>query len=207
MIQAAERYFEFEKLGTNWRTEILAGATTFAAMAYIAVHAGVGQGLWLAVGFALVTASWVWTFPERKGEALRDHMKARAKDLGLKNVRINNAGCLDRCELGPTLVIYPEGVWYSVPTREDIDEVLQKHLVEGGRVERLMLRTDGHSPPRFRVAGVIANMPEFSSAFSCPAGRPLLSESRRANIALLENNARFAAQIARALARRMTNGE
>jgi len=73
-------------------------------------------------------------------------MKARAKDLGLKNVRINNAGCLDRCELGPTLVIYPEGVWYSVPTREDIDEVLQKHLVEGGRVERLMLRTADKLP-------------------------------------------------------------
>lgn len=43
------------------------------AMAYIAVHAGVGQGLMLAAGFALVTASWVWTFPERRGEALRDH--------------------------------------------------------------------------------------------------------------------------------------
>ena len=48
--------------------------------------------------------------------------------------------------------------------------------------ERLQLRTDGHSPPRFRVAGVIANLPEFSSAYSCSAGKPLLSESDRANI-------------------------
>ncbi len=83
---------------------------------------------------------------EKDGEALRDHMKSKAKDLGLKNVRINSAGCLDRCELGPTLVIYPEGVWYSVPTRADIDEVLQTHLVEGGRVERLMLKTADKLP-------------------------------------------------------------
>jgi len=83
---------------------------------------------------------------ERGGEALRDYMKSKAKALGLKNVRINSAGCLDRCELGPTMVIYPEGVWYSVSTREEIDEVLEKHLVEGGRVERLMLQTKDKLP-------------------------------------------------------------
>ena len=76
------------------------------------------------------------------GQALRDHMKNRAKALGLKNVRINTAGCLDRCELGPTLVIYPEGIWYRVPTKEDVDEVLDTHLVKGGRVERLMLKPE-----------------------------------------------------------------
>jgi (2Fe-2S) ferredoxin len=83
---------------------------------------------------------------ERGGEALRDYMKGKAKALGLNNVRINSAGCLDRCELGPTMVIYPEGVWYSVSTREEIDEVLEKHLVEGGRVERLMLQTADKLP-------------------------------------------------------------
>jgi len=83
---------------------------------------------------------------ERDGEALRDHMKSRAKDLGLKNVRINSAGCLDRCELGPTLVIYPEGVWYSVPTKADIDEVLETHMVKGLRVERLILQTKDKLP-------------------------------------------------------------
>jgi (2Fe-2S) ferredoxin len=77
---------------------------------------------------------------EKGSEALRDYMKAKARELGLKNVRVNNAGCLDRCELGPSVVIYPEGIWYSCATREDIDEVLQKHLVEGARVERLMLQ-------------------------------------------------------------------
>jgi len=72
-------------------------------------------------------------------EALRDYMKARAKELGLKGIRVNQAGCLDRCEFGPTVVIYPEGVWYQVRSREDVDEVLTAHLVEGGRSRRLML--------------------------------------------------------------------
>lgn len=73
------------------------------------------------------------------GEQLRDYMKARAKELGLEGVRINSAGCLDRCELGATIVIYPEGVWYTLQSREDVDAVLETHLRQGGRVERLML--------------------------------------------------------------------
>ncbi|GLR79246.1 (2Fe-2S) ferredoxin domain-containing protein [Azospirillum oryzae] len=73
-------------------------------------------------------------------EKLRDYMKARARELGFDGkVRINSAGCLDRCELGPTLVIYPEGVWYTYHSTGDVDEILQTHLVEGRRVERLML--------------------------------------------------------------------
>lgn len=75
----------------------------------------------------------------RGSEGLRDYMKARAKELGLKGVRVNMAGCLDRCEFGPTMVIYPEGVWYRAGTREEVDEILQAHLVEGRRAERLML--------------------------------------------------------------------
>jgi len=75
-------------------------------------------------------------------ESLRDYLKARAKELGLKDVRVNSAGCLDRCGLGPVLVIYPEGVWYAFRTHDDIDEILTTHLADGGRVERLMLRPD-----------------------------------------------------------------
>ncbi|MEN2977300.1 (2Fe-2S) ferredoxin domain-containing protein [Tistrella bauzanensis] len=71
---------------------------------------------------------------------LRNYMKARAKELGIPSARVNNAGCLDRCELGPTLVIYPEGVWYGYRTTEDIDEILTVHIAGGGRVERLMLK-------------------------------------------------------------------
>jgi (2Fe-2S) ferredoxin len=84
---------------------------------------------------------------------LRDYLKDRAKEAGLKGVRINNAGCLDRCDLGPVLVIYPEGVWYGFETREDIDEILDTHLVKGGRVERLMLRPeDRQRAPRSQVS-------------------------------------------------------
>jgi (2Fe-2S) ferredoxin len=83
---------------------------------------------------------------DKGSEDLRDYMKNRAKELGLKKVRINASGCLDRCELGPTVVIYPEGIWYAVKNKEDIDEVLQTHLVEGGRVERLMLQPTDRLP-------------------------------------------------------------
>ena len=72
-------------------------------------------------------------------EALRDYMKVRAKELGLPRVRINMAGCLDRCESGPCVVIYPEGVWYSVKTRADVDAVLERHVRDGGRVPELLL--------------------------------------------------------------------
>jgi (2Fe-2S) ferredoxin len=82
----------------------------------------------------------------RGAEPLRNYMKARANELGITGVRINSAGCLDRCELGPTVVIYPEGVWYTVHTRDDVDEILQTHLIEGGRVERLMLFPDQTEP-------------------------------------------------------------
>jgi (2Fe-2S) ferredoxin len=75
-------------------------------------------------------------------EKLRDYMKVRAKELGLSDSRINSAGCLDRCELGPCMVVYPEGVWYSYRTREDIDEILASHLVEGKPVARLRLHPD-----------------------------------------------------------------
>jgi (2Fe-2S) ferredoxin len=74
-------------------------------------------------------------------------MKARAKELGLEpKIRINSAGCLERCELGPAMVIYPEGIWYTYQTKEDIDEILQTHVVGGGRVERLMLQPDETEP-------------------------------------------------------------
>ena len=83
---------------------------------------------------------------ERGSEKLRDYMKARAKELGLADVRVNMAGCLDRCEFGPTMVIYPEGVWYSPRTNADIDEILAAHLQRGGRVARLMLTEKDVAP-------------------------------------------------------------
>jgi (2Fe-2S) ferredoxin len=76
---------------------------------------------------------------QKGAEALRNHLKSRAKELGLKGARINAAGCLDRCELGPTMVIYPEGVWYRYETEQDLEEILRVHIAAGGRVERLLL--------------------------------------------------------------------
>ena len=52
---------------------------------------------------------------------LRAYMKDRAKELNIPDIRVNNAGCLERCELGPNLVIYPEGIWYQFQTRDDVD--------------------------------------------------------------------------------------
>ncbi len=76
----------------------------------------------------------------RGSERLRDYMKARAKELGLgQRVRVNAAACLDRCELGPCLVVYPEGVCYRIGSTADVDAVLQRHLTEGGRAAELML--------------------------------------------------------------------
>ena len=72
-------------------------------------------------------------------EALRDYMKACAKKLGLVSMRVNGTGCLDRCELGLCIVIDPEGVWYRVRTRADIDRVLETHLVAGRRALELLL--------------------------------------------------------------------
>jgi (2Fe-2S) ferredoxin len=73
-------------------------------------------------------------------------MKARAKELGLAGVRVNMAGCLDRCEFGPAMVIYPEGIWYKIETTSDIDDILQTHMCQKGRVARLML-TERDVPP------------------------------------------------------------
>jgi (2Fe-2S) ferredoxin len=72
-------------------------------------------------------------------ERLRDYMKARAKEAGLLAVRVNAAGCLDRCEHGPCLVIYPEGVWYRLQSTADVDAILACHVAQGGRVPELLL--------------------------------------------------------------------
>jgi (2Fe-2S) ferredoxin len=71
-----------------------------------------------------------------------DHCKARVKALGLAGkggVRVNKAGCLDRCAGGPVAVVYPEAVWYTFVDNADIDEIVERHLQRGEVVERLLL--------------------------------------------------------------------
>lgn len=71
-----------------------------------------------------------------------DRCKAAVKAAGLAGaggVRVNKAGCLDRCAAGPVAVVYPEGVWYSYVDDADIDDIVQTHLKEGRVVERLLV--------------------------------------------------------------------
>ncbi len=73
---------------------------------------------------------------------LRGYMKARVKELKLAGeglARVNTAGCLDRCELGPAMVVYPEAVWYTYVDKDDIDEIIESHLINNKPVKRLML--------------------------------------------------------------------
>jgi (2Fe-2S) ferredoxin len=70
---------------------------------------------------------------------IRDYLKARVKELGLPDIRINQAGCLDQCELGPCVVIYPDGVWYRIPTIEAAEEIVHQHLLSGKVIDSLLL--------------------------------------------------------------------
>jgi (2Fe-2S) ferredoxin len=81
----------------------------------------------------------------RGGVDVRDRLKAELSSRGLsKVIRANNAGCLDCCEHGVTLVVYPEQVWYGKVTPEDIPEIVEKHLIGGQVVERLMIPAQPH---------------------------------------------------------------
>ena len=79
---------------------------------------------------------------DHNAEAAFDHMKSKVKKLNLNGkgkVRINRAGCLDRCNEGPLLVIYPEAVWYTFVDQTDLDEIISEHLQNGKIVSRLQI--------------------------------------------------------------------
>ncbi len=76
----------------------------------------------------------------RGGTEIREVFKEELKRHGLKKIsRANKAGCLDVCKYGPVVVIYPEGIWYRVPTPDDAREIVREHLVGGRVVERLQI--------------------------------------------------------------------
>ena len=82
---------------------------------------------------------------QHDAKAAFDHCKALVKSAGLAGpggVRVNKAGCLDRCAGGPVAVVYPEGTWYTYVDRSDIDEIVASHLSGGRVVERLLLPAD-----------------------------------------------------------------
>lgn len=73
---------------------------------------------------------------------MRNHAKRRLKALGLHGpgeFRVNRSGCLDRCSEGPVAVVYPDAVWYTYDDVDDIDEIIDEHLLNGHIVERLRL--------------------------------------------------------------------
>ena len=79
---------------------------------------------------------------DKGASRLRDYAKQRVKELGLDGpgkVRINQSGCLDRCEEGPCIAVYPEAVWYTFVDRADIDEIIEEHLRHGRIVARLRI--------------------------------------------------------------------
>ena len=65
-----------------------------------------------------------------KSEELRNYMKNRVKELAIKKVRINSAGCLNRCKLGPIVVSYPEGKWYKISSKEEVDLFIEELLIK-----------------------------------------------------------------------------
>jgi hypothetical protein len=79
---------------------------------------------------------------DRGAQQAQEHAKRRLKALemnGPGKVRINKSGCLDRCEEGPVIVVYPEGVWYTYVDNADVDEIIDSHLVGGKVVDRLKI--------------------------------------------------------------------
>jgi (2Fe-2S) ferredoxin len=78
---------------------------------------------------------------EKGSEEIRETFKKELAERGLRGrMRANAAGCLDQCARGPAVVVYPEQVWYTVPTREDAIEIIEKHLIGGVPVERLRMK-------------------------------------------------------------------
>ncbi len=88
---------------------------------------------------------------QKGSEEIRELFKRELHERGLKaKVRANKAGCLDVCEHGPNVVIYPEGVWYSRVKKEDVVEIIEKHIIRGEVVERLLLPDPRYKPEKTR---------------------------------------------------------
>ena len=80
-------------------------------------------------------------------EEVRDTLKAELKKRGLSHiVRANNAGCLDACEHGITMVIYPEGIWYGKVQKEDIEEIIDRTILNGEVIQRLLIPNARYAP-------------------------------------------------------------
>ncbi len=73
---------------------------------------------------------------------MRKYVKNKCKELNIHGdglIRINSAGCMGRCQSGPVMVVYPEAIWYTFVDEEDLDEIIEQHLLKGQIVKRLQL--------------------------------------------------------------------
>ena len=85
---------------------------------------------------------WRGCCSAKNSKDLCDYMCRLSMSLGQRDIRVNHAGCLNRCELGPVLVIYPDGIWYNYKTEKDVEEILRSHVMKGIIVSRLLLRPE-----------------------------------------------------------------
>lgn len=77
---------------------------------------------------------------EKNSPEIKELFKKRIKELGLNiNVRVNSAGCLDACEYGVTVVVYPEQIWYGKVRIDDVEEIIQQHIIKNSPVERIKI--------------------------------------------------------------------
>jgi len=77
---------------------------------------------------------------DKGSQKLHEQFSILVKQHGLKGVvRANKSGCLDHCAFGPSVVVYPEGIWYTVKTPEDVTEIMERHIIGGQMVERLLM--------------------------------------------------------------------
>ena len=78
---------------------------------------------------------------EKNSIEVHELLKSRIKALGLNaDVRTNKSGCLDSCEHGSIVLVYPEQIWYGKVAVDDVEEIIQQHIVGNKPVERLMIK-------------------------------------------------------------------
>ena len=129
------------------------------------------------------------------GMEVRDRLKAELKARGLaKIVRANNAGCLDQCARGVSVVVYPEQVWYGGVTVDDVPEIVEKHLIGGEVVERLLMPDQPHVDPRRRLpvlkgAGALLVLLALGGVAHAGDTKPDPLAQSKADEANLESNA------------------
>ena len=89
---------------------------------------------------------------EKNSPEIKELFKKRIKELGLNtDVRANSAGCLDACEHGVTVVVYPEQIWYGKVTIADVEEIIQEHIIKNSPIERLKIKDEKFNRDEIKI--------------------------------------------------------